>query len=83
MDIIDDPDPKPSSSKHSSEQPILTPLQCKIAASLNMLPIKKELAYIDNVRNSHAVIVCRDVKRFEGHREGEGILRHWAASFIL
>ncbi|RDB15767.1 hypothetical protein Hypma_003722 [Hypsizygus marmoreus] len=89
-ELIDDPNPitPPSPStkrtpKPPPEQPILTPLQRKIAASLNTLPIKKELAYIENVRNSHAVIVCRDVKRFEGHRQGEGIIRHWAASFTL
>lgn len=89
VDFIDNPDPTPSRSafgkkvKLPSEQPILTPLQRKIAASLNKLPIKKELAYIENVRNSHAVIVCRDVKRFEGHKVGEGVVRHWATSFIL
>lgn len=89
VDYIDDPDPTPShhpfekKTKLTSEQPILTPLQRKIAASLNKLPIKKELAYFDNVRNAHAIIVCRDVKRFEGHKAGEGVVRHWAASFIL
>ncbi|KAG5637684.1 hypothetical protein H0H81_003600 [Sphagnurus paluster] len=86
--------PSPSSSsnclisgqkkgKQTSEQPILTPLHHKIVMWLNQLPLRKELAYFPNARNSHAMIVCRDVKRFEAHRLGEGILRHWAASFIL
>ena len=61
----------------------LSPLQRKIALSLNNLPLKKELVFITGVINSHAPIVCRDVKRFEVHRRGEGVLRHWAASFIL
>ena len=62
---------------------VLKPIQHKIAASLNQLPIEKELAYIPDVVNSHAIIVCRDIKRFETHRVGEGVVRHWAASFIL
>ncbi|KAF8892305.1 putative serine esterase-domain-containing protein [Infundibulicybe gibba] len=72
-----------SISKSPKEQPILTPLQHKIAKSLNQLPIKKEIAFFENVVNSHAIIVCRDVKRFEMHKMGEGLLRHWANSFIL
>ncbi|GLB43424.1 putative lipid particle protein [Lyophyllum shimeji] len=64
-------------------EPILTPVQLKVAGWLKQLPIKKELAYFPEVVNSHAMIVCRDVKRFEAHRRGEGILRHWADSFIL
>ncbi|KAF4593013.1 hypothetical protein EYR38_008720 [Pleurotus pulmonarius] len=96
-DFIDssDPDESESSSsspslhikgtpgKPSSAQPILSPVQKRIVASLNKLPIKKELAYIDGVRNSHATIVCRDVKRFDFHRRGEGVLKHWADSFML
>jgi hypothetical protein len=70
-------------SKPPPEQPIITPMQRKIAASLNRLPIKKERAYFPDVRNSHAMIICRDVKNFEMHKRGEGIVRHWADSFIL
>ncbi|KAF8074750.1 DUF676-domain-containing protein [Lyophyllum atratum] len=65
------------------EQPILSPVQVKIAGWLNRLPLHKQLAYFPDVRNAHAMIVCRDVKRFEAHRRGEGIVRHWATSFIL
>ncbi|KAF8647738.1 hypothetical protein AX16_006573 [Volvariella volvacea WC 439] len=71
------------SKKKSKDKPILTPLQHKIAESLNTLPIKKELAFFPGVRNSHAIIVCRDIKRFEIHRKGESVVRHWATSFIL
>ncbi|KAJ7180653.1 DUF676-domain-containing protein [Mycena filopes] len=69
--------------KPPQEQPILTPTQRRCAELLNRLPIKKERAFFPDVRNSHAVIICRDVKRFEMHREGAGIVRHWASSFIL
>ncbi|KAJ7760546.1 DUF676-domain-containing protein [Mycena metata] len=65
------------------DQPILTPIQRRIAASLNRLPIKKERAFFTNTRNSHAIIICRDVQRFEVHREGAGVVRHWATSLIL
>lgn len=86
---IDDPNPAParrffkSKTRPPPEQPILTPLQRKIAASLNKLPFKKERAYIENVQNSHAVILCRDLKKFEAHKMGAGVLRHWAASFVF
>jgi len=91
-DVIDDPSPtceedSPSGAEEPPllpEQPILTPLQRKMITSLNKLPnLKKEAAFITSVRNSHAVIVCRDVKRFSAHKRGEGIIRHWADSFIL
>ncbi|KAL1734004.1 putative serine esterase-domain-containing protein [Schizophyllum commune] len=63
--------------------PRIAPLQRKMAANLNALPIQKERAFIENVRNSHAVIISRDVKNFEWHRRGEGVIRHWADSFEL
>ena len=63
--------------------PILSPTQLRIAACLNTLPhLKKERAWIGQVRNSHAPIVCRDV-RFAAHRVGEGLIRHWADHFVL
>jgi hypothetical protein len=62
----------------------LTTLQRQIAARLNTLPqLRKEKAFIAQVRNSHAVIVCRDVTRFPGHRMGEGVIRHLADHFVL
>jgi hypothetical protein len=70
--------------KGELKQPVLTPLQLQLIENLNRLPgLKKERAWIDPVRHSHAIIVCRDVKRFEGHREGEGVLRHWADHFVM
>ena len=82
VNLVDDSNPS-FSGKHPPEHPIITPLQRRMAASLNRLPIKKERAYFPHVRNSHSIIVCRDVKRFEIHRRGEGVVRHWATSFIL
>ncbi|KAG6868194.1 hypothetical protein C0993_006407 [Termitomyces sp. T159_Od127] len=70
-------------AKQVAALPILMPVQVKAAGWLNQLPLKKQLAFFPDVRNAHAIIVCRDVKRFEMHRRGEGILRHWAASFVL
>ncbi|KAF9071516.1 putative serine esterase-domain-containing protein [Rhodocollybia butyracea] len=35
------------------------------------------------VRNSHATIVSRDVKSFEFHRIGEGVLRCWAEGLVV
>lgn len=65
-------------------QPLLTTTQLKIIASLNSIPqLKKELAYFGNFRNAHAVIVCRDMKRFKAHAAGEGVVRHWADQFVL
>jgi len=82
VDLIDSPDLS-SSIYRSHEQPIISPNHKKIVNWLNLLPIKKEIAYFPEVWNSHSIIVCRDVKHFESHRQGEGVLRHWANSFIL
>lgn len=71
-------------SKPAPEQPMLTPSQLRMVAALNALPnLRKQLAFIEPTRNSHAQIVCRDVKRFETHRRGEGVIRHWADHFVL
>ena len=68
----------------TSTPPILTDAQQRIIATINSLPqLQKHFAFIHPVMNSHAVIVSRDVKRFEGHRKGEGVLRHWADRFQL
>ncbi|KAF9563081.1 DUF676-domain-containing protein [Agrocybe pediades] len=84
VDMIDNPDPNPLyQTEVSKSHPIITPNHKQIANWLNSLPIKKELAYFPNVRNSHAMIISRDVKRFELHRLGEPLIRHWASSFIL
>ena len=88
VDIVDDPNtpiPSQESTKTSKKtSPRLTALQRKMAAVLNALPqLKKERAYIPDVRNSHSVIVARDVENYDFHRIGEGVLRHWADAFIM
>ena len=89
VDLIDNPDLsssiyQPSQPSTSSRaQPIISPNHKKIVNWLNLLPIKKEIAYFPEVRNAHPIIVCRDVEHYESHRKGEGVLRHWANSFIL
>lgn len=82
VDLIDNADSGPV-DEASRAHPIISPNHRKIATWLNTLPIKKELAYFESVRNSHAIIVSRDVKRFEMHKLGEPVIRHWADSFII
>lgn len=67
----------------SEEQPIITQLQRQIARNLNMLPIEKVVAYFPDVRNSHAMIISRDLKRFPAHKAGEAVIKHWASMFVL
>ncbi|KAI0358083.1 DUF676-domain-containing protein [Trametes cingulata] len=63
---------------------VLNELQRKMVTWLNTLPgLKKELVFIHPVRNSHATIISRDVKRFPSHKLGEGVLRHWADHFVM
>ncbi|PPQ98932.1 hypothetical protein CVT24_003559 [Panaeolus cyanescens] len=85
VDFIDNPDPSPSylSSEKSRAHPIISPTHHKIANWLNQLPIQKELAYFPATRNSHAMIICRDVKRFDIHKLGEPLVRHWATSLVI
>lgn len=69
--------------KELQNQPILTPTQLRMIENLNALPnLRKEIVFLDNLRNSHATIVCRDL-RFEFHRRGEGVLRKFADEFEL
>jgi hypothetical protein len=86
VDIIDDPTPIRSqeSTKMLKKVPRVTPAQRKMAKFLNALPqLKKERAYIADIRNSHATIIARDMQNFEFHKIGEGVLRHWADAFVM
>jgi hypothetical protein len=85
VDLIDDPNPSPmyQPPSVSKAHPIISPTHKIIASWLNKLPINKELAFFPAIRNAHAIIISRDVKRFEIHRQGESVIRHWANSFIL
>jgi hypothetical protein len=85
---IDAPPPSDSgvvvptdSQKHN--QPSLKPVQRSMAKTLNGLPqLKKQRAFFRDVRNSHAMIICRD-PRFKIHELGRGILKHWADHFVF
>ena len=71
-------------SKKKSGQPILSSAQLTMASHLNAIPqVTKHLVFIDPIRNSHATIIARDVKNFEFHKRGWGVLRHWADGFVL
>ncbi|KAG5731546.1 putative lipase [Termitomyces sp. T112] len=83
VELVDASPSREEKGKQVAALPILTPVQVRAAEWLNQLPLQKQLAYFPDVRNAHAIIVCRDAKRFEVHRQGEGILRHWATSFVL
>jgi hypothetical protein len=63
--------------------PMLSDLQLKLIENLNQLPFHKHTAHFPGMFSSHAIIISRDVKRFEFHKKGEGVLRHWADHFIL
>ncbi|KAG2011830.1 lipid particle protein [Coprinopsis cinerea AmutBmut pab1-1] len=87
-DILDDPNPTPSYRPpvpkiRQGAHPILTPHQRKIVGWLNTLPMEKTLAFFPDVRNAHAMIISRDVKRFPAHRLGEKVIRHWANSLAF
>ncbi|KAG7086407.1 hypothetical protein E1B28_002362 [Marasmius oreades] len=64
----------------SKGKDVLSPLQKRIASQLNTLPIKKELAFFDDVYNAHGTIIMRDAKRFPFQKIGEGVVRKWGDS---
>ena len=76
------PVPIPVSTR---DQPKLKPSQLRMVEALNGAlgpeKLKKHLAFIDPMRNSHATIVSRDVVQFKFHEIGWGVLRHWADGF--
>jgi hypothetical protein len=75
---------KRSRERGSASKPALTPLQKKLAMMLNTMPeLKKERAMFKNVVNSHGMIISRDVKRFEAHKQGWAVVRHWADQLVV
>ena len=87
VDMVDDSAPSvPSSNGNQTSKrvPRITPAQRRMVAALNALPqLKKERAFIADVMNAHGTIIARDIKKYEFHKIGEGVLRHWADAFIL
>jgi hypothetical protein len=87
VDIVDSPT-SPVLSKESlrisMQSSRITPGQRRMVVALNVVPqLKKELAYISDVRNSHTVIIACDIKYFKSHKIGESVLRHWADAFVI
>lgn len=83
VDMVDD-SASANSTQVSKMVPRITPAQRRMVAALNALPqLKKERAFIPDVKNTHGTVIARDVKNFKFHKIGEGVLRHWADAFIL
>lgn len=82
-------EPKSNSKKERKPkqpigQPVLSAAQLAMVDHLNTIPqLTKHMVYIDNIRNSHATIVARDVKNYEFHKRGWAVLRHLADGFVL
>lgn len=75
---------KPPITSPAREKSLLTEEQEKMVRSLNAIPnMKKYRAFFTEVRNSHAIIISRDPRRFEIHEKGVEVLRHWAERFEL
>jgi hypothetical protein len=73
-------DPTPQTREVS----FLTAEQKRMVRSLNTIPtMKKHRIFFTEVRNSHAILISRDPRRFEIHKKGEEVLRHWAERFEL
>ena len=75
-----------SSSKKSQpkmDTPVLLDVQREMVERLNKLTgLKKERAFYDDTRNSHASIVCRGDRGFNPDDVGS-TLRHWADGFVF
>ena len=71
-------------ASRAREKSFLTEAQKGMVKALNTIPnMKKYRAFFAEVRNSHAIIISRDPRRFEIHEKGVEILRHWAERFDL
>jgi len=80
---VDSPEGASYPINKSNLHPLVTPTQKRMAEWLNQLPFQKYLAFFPGVRNSHGMIICRDSRRFEQHKRGESIVRHWADHLVL
>ena len=74
----------PPLTSQAQGKSFLTEEQKKMVQSLNTIPnMKKYRLFFTEVRNSHAIIISRDPRRFEIHEKGVEVLRHWAERFDL
>lgn len=75
---------RPPLTSQAREGSLLTQEQENMVRSLNTIPnMKKYRVFFEEVRNSHAIIISRDPRRFEIHERGVEVLRHWAERFGL
>lgn len=82
VDSVDDT--SPPLTPQAQGQSFLTKEQKNMVRSLNTIPhMKKYRLFFTEVRNSHAIIISRDPRRFEIHKKGEEVLRHWGERFDL
>ena len=66
-----------------TDTPVLLDVQKEMIARLNGLTnLKKERAFYDDTRNSHASIVCREDRGFN-LADVDSTLRHWADLFVF
>ena len=65
------------------DKPKLLDVQREMIERLNKLSgLKKERAFYDDTRNSHASIVCREDRGFDP-ADVDSTLRHWADRFVF
>lgn len=70
-------------SQPKLDTPVLLEVQREMIERLNKLPgLRKERAFYDDTRNSHASIVCREDRGFNPDVV-DSTLRHWADRFIF
>lgn len=70
--------------EHPKQGLLLSGTQKQMAVWLNTLPnLRKELVWIHPMRNAHGTIIARDVKRFDFHKLGHGVVRHWTDHFVM
>ena len=70
-------------SQPRTDTPVLLDVQREMIERLNKLSgLKKERAFYDDTRNSHASIVCREDRGFNPN-DVDSTLRHWADRFVF
>lgn len=70
-------------SQPKMDTPVLLDVQRRMIERLNKLSgLKKERAFYDDTRNSHASIVCREDRAFNPD-DVDSTLRHWADRFVF
>jgi hypothetical protein len=76
--------PTPLVTLQTGRNSLLSEEQKKMVRSLNTIPnMKKYRVFFAEVRNSHAIIISRDPRRFKVHDKGVEVLKHWAERFDL